>query len=100
MFLEYCAVCHGKDGKGGGPAAEALKAQPANLTTLTQRNNGKFPGNKVYDTIKGDSATPSHGSREMPIWGDLFQSMNQGNRAIVQQRISNLTGYLESLQAK
>ncbi len=28
MYLNYCAVCHGKDGKGGGPAAEALKVSP------------------------------------------------------------------------
>ena len=28
MFKAYCAVCHGKDAKGGGPAAEALKVQP------------------------------------------------------------------------
>ena len=25
MYVEYCAVCHGTDGKGGGPAANALK---------------------------------------------------------------------------
>jgi mono/diheme cytochrome c family protein len=28
MFATYCAVCHGADGKGGGPAAAALKTQP------------------------------------------------------------------------
>ena len=22
MYTSYCAVCHGKDGKGGGPAAD------------------------------------------------------------------------------
>ena len=29
MYTAYCAVCHGKDGKGNGPAAEALKVRTA-----------------------------------------------------------------------
>ena len=28
MFLAYCAVCHGVDGKGQGPVASALKRRP------------------------------------------------------------------------
>lgn len=100
MFQEYCAVCHGRDGKGGGPAAAALKAPPADLTTLAQRNHHKFPSNKVFDTIKGDSNTPAHGSKEMPIWGDLFQSISHGSPAEVHQRISNLTDYIATLQTK
>ena len=28
MFGTYCAVCHGVDGKGNGPAAPALAKQP------------------------------------------------------------------------
>src|SRR5581483_4785537 len=70
MFNEYCAVCHGKDAKGDGPAATALKKSPADLTSLTRRNQGKFPEAKVFSVIKGDSNVAAHGSREMPIWGD------------------------------
>jgi len=36
MFNTYCAVCHGKDGKGDGPAASEFKIPPANLTLLPQ----------------------------------------------------------------
>jgi len=28
MYTTYCAVCHGTDGKGAGPAASALKVPP------------------------------------------------------------------------
>ena len=28
LHTAYCAVCHGKDGKGGGPMAKALKVAP------------------------------------------------------------------------
>jgi mono/diheme cytochrome c family protein len=100
MFATYCATCHGTAGKGDGPAAPALKKAPANLTELTQRNSGKFPEMKVYGTIKGDSNTPAHGSREMPIWGSVFQSLSHGDQGQVQLRISNLTKYIESIQAK
>ncbi len=43
MYNSYCAVCHGKDGKGNGPAAEALKVPPTDLTSLAKNNGGKYP---------------------------------------------------------
>jgi mono/diheme cytochrome c family protein len=98
MFKTYCAACHGVDGKGDGPAGPALKKQPANLTDLTERNGGKFPDLKVFNTIKGDSDMPAHGSRDMPVWGNLFPSISRGNPAEVQMRIANLTDYIKSLQ--
>lgn len=98
MFTTYCAVCHGKSGKGDGPAATALKKTPANLTELTARSGGKYPELKVYSTIKGDADIPAHGSRDMPMWGTLFQSLSRGSSAEVQMRITNLTKYVESLQ--
>jgi len=100
MFKEYCAVCHGVEGKGNGPAATALKKTPANLTELAQRNGGKFPELKVYGTIKGDVEMPAHGSRDMPMWGSLFQSVSHGNQSEVQMRIANLTAYVQSIQGK
>jgi len=100
MYTSYCAVCHGKDGKGNGPAAEALKARPTNLTALTINNGGKFPSMKVASSIRGESATPAHGTAEMPIWGHLFRSMSGGHESEVQQRVANLTGYIETMQAK
>src|ERR1700747_3834949 len=42
MFASYCAVCHGADGKGNGPAASALKAPPTNLTALSKNDRGKY----------------------------------------------------------
>ena len=34
LFEFYCATCHGRDGKGAGPVAGALKTRPADLTAL------------------------------------------------------------------
>jgi len=100
MFKAYCAACHGADGKGNGPAAPALKKTPANLTELTARNGGKFPELQVFGTIKGEMETPAHGSRDMPIWGSVFSGVSHGNQGEIQLRISNLTAYVQSLQAK
>jgi len=100
MYKAYCAVCHGTDGKGNGPAAGALKATPADLTMLSKNNGGKFPDIKVSSTIRGEGNLAAHGTPEMPIWGSLFWGMSHGHEGEVQQRVANLTKYIESLQAK
>jgi mono/diheme cytochrome c family protein len=100
MFNSYCAVCHGKDGKGNGPAASAMKTSPTDLTLLAQKNAGKYPSAHVASVIKGQAMTPSHGSQDMPVWGPLFSSLSQGHESQVQQRITNLVAYIETLQAK
>jgi mono/diheme cytochrome c family protein len=100
MYTAYCAVCHGADGKGGGPAASALKVPPTDLTLLAKNNGGKYPAIKVSSTIHGEGGLPAHGSKDMPVWGSLFWSLSRGHEAEVQQRVSNLTKYIESLQAK
>jgi mono/diheme cytochrome c family protein len=100
MYTAYCAVCHGTDGKGGGPAASALKTPPTDLTLLSKNNGGKYPALKVSSAIRGEGALPAHGSKDMPVWGSLFWSMSAGHEGEVQQRVANLTNYIESLQAK
>jgi mono/diheme cytochrome c family protein len=100
MFSNYCAVCHGKDGKGNGPAASAMKTAPTDLTLLAQKSGGKYPASHVAAVLKGQAMTASHGSQDMPVWGPLFLIISQGNEAQVQQRISNLVAYVETLQAK
>jgi len=100
MFTTYCAVCHGADGKGGGPAVAALKNRPTDLTQLSAKNGGKFPELSVVATLSGKEVD-AHGSQEMPIWGDLFRSLGAGDRSdLVHMRIGNLTAYIGSIQAK
>ena len=99
MFATYCAVCHGPEGKGGGPAAVALKKQPTDLTRLALNNGGKYPEFLVLETLKG-RAVEAHGSQEMPIWGDLFKSLGTGEKNMIELRIVNLNWYVESLQGR
>jgi mono/diheme cytochrome c family protein len=100
MFDSYCAVCHGADGKGNGPAASALKSMPTDLTALSKNSGGKYPSLKVAAAIRGDANVPAHGTKDMPVWGSLFWGMSQGHEGEVQQRITNLTKYVETLQEK
>lgn len=100
MYKAYCAVCHGLDGKGDGPAVPALKTAPGDMTLLTKRNGGKFPELRVFNSIRGEVGVAAHGSREMPIWGSVFQDMNRSDTAQTPLRIRNLTKYIESIQQK
>jgi mono/diheme cytochrome c family protein len=100
MFKSYCAVCHGVDAKGGGPAASALKTPPPDLTVLAQKNGGKYPAAHVAAVIRGQADIASHGSKDMPMWGQLFSSISEGHESQVQQRVANLVEYIQSLQAK
>ena len=99
MFATYCAVCHGPTGMGNGPAAAALKKSPGDITKLAANNHGKFPEERVSNSIKGSIGIAAHGSNEMPIWGDLFKSLGSDN-AVTSLRISNLTDYIRSIQSK
>ena len=100
MFKSYCAVCHGVDGKGNGPAASAMKTPPTDLTELAKKSNGQYPASHVAAVIRGQAQTPSHGSQDMPVWGRLFSSISQGHEGQVQQRVTNLVNYIETLQVK
>jgi mono/diheme cytochrome c family protein len=100
MYKAYCAVCHGDNGKGNGPAAAALKTMPTDLTTLSKNNGGKFPDLKVASMIRGEGNVAAHGTPEMPVWGQLFWGMSHGHEGEVQQRVSNLTKYIGSMQEK
>jgi mono/diheme cytochrome c family protein len=101
MFNQYCAVCHGTDAKGGGPAAAALKTPPADLTTLAKRSSdGKFPRDRVATLLRTGAGVAAHGSSDMPTWGPLFKALDPQHDTTIQQRIANLDDYLVSIQAK
>ncbi|MBZ5720998.1 MAG: cytochrome c [Acidobacteriia bacterium] len=100
LFINHCASCHGEDAKGAGPAAIALKVQPPDLTALTKLNHGKFPYENIRKAINGETAVAAHGSREMPTWGVMFLAINGVNQHDAEQRITDLTGYLKSIQGK
>lgn len=99
-YNEYCAVCHGPSGKGDGPAAVALKKAPTDLTQLTKKNGGKYPDAKVSHYIAGEEVVAAHGSRDMPIWGTVFHSIDAQDKTVDGLRVYNLVEYIKTLQVE
>ena len=105
LYLEFCAVCHGKGGLGDGPAAGALTNTVPDLTTLAAENDGVFPREQVQNSIVGESRVISHGTIDMPIWGQVFEDARPDwkplrRQALAKQRVNNLTEYLATIQAE
>jgi len=100
MYANYCAPCHGLDGRGQGPVSQALRTPPMDLTVLTRNNHGKFPDAHIVNVLQNGVDVPSHGSLEMPVWGPILGKMNQTNPQDRLLRISNLSRYLETMQVK
>jgi len=99
-FKAYCAVCHGTEAKGNGPAAKALSKTPADLTTITKRHGGTFSQNDVENLILGTNEPLAHGTRDMPIWGPIFEAVNSTDPSLAKLRLSNLVSYLKSIQTQ
>jgi mono/diheme cytochrome c family protein len=100
LYKKHCAVCHGNDLKGTGPAPYPFKETTPDLTTLAERHAGKFPDAYVADVLRNGVVLPDHGPAEMPIWGMDFKARDRMDETQVTLRITNLSNYLKSLQAK
>ena len=97
-YLNLCASCHGKSGKGDGPMAPELTSKPIDLTQIARRNNGKFPFWHVYQTVDGRKIPRAHGGPEMPVWGSRYE-MFYGTVA-TREWLLAITFYLETIQEK
>ena len=109
-------VHHGANGKGGGSLAPVLNKAPANLTILAKKNNGVLPVGAIYGTFYGINEIMSHGTRDMPIWGnryapspetalvpkptDRFSVPTYEPDAVIRTRILAIIDYLNRIQEK
>ena len=96
-FDLYCASCHGRQGRGDGPTAAALRTKPADLTVLSRNNRGSFPRERVLAFIDGSSRSTAHGTSEMPVWGPTLRALDSSD-ARVTVRLRNLVAFVESIQ--
>ena len=100
LYRTYCAVCHGLAGIGNGPMAEQLRKSPADLTKFAARNGGVFPRSRLERIVEGRDV-PSHGTREMPVWGDVFRRLpDASGEASVRGRIEAILKYIEGMQER
>ena len=99
MFVNYCAPCHGVDGRGNGPMVAALRTTPVDLTVLSRNHQGEFPAKHLIAVLQFGVETSAHGSKAMPVWGPTFNGMDK-DRELTSLRISNIVHYVQTLQAK
>ncbi len=97
-FQQYCALCHGVDGRGMGPLTDedTMKKSAADLTLIAKRNGGVFPFSKVADTIRDGRGVSGHTPSRMMAWGKIFSADSDPYRATA--IIFELTRYVEGLQ--
>jgi len=104
-YLADCARCHGADGKGHVAAMREVRGyKSVDLTQLSKQNEGRFPRQKVYDTIAGRKRFPAHFIGDMPTWEVRYrkddQKLGPEAEARIKGRISALVDYIESIQEK
>jgi len=104
-YRVYCINCHGAKAKGDGTLAEMLVTRPADLTQLAKRNEDKYDADRVRDIIDGRKGVRGHGMKEMPVWGDVFQTSSlepsgsdETGEERSQRKVHELVLYLESIQ--
>ncbi len=104
-FRTYCASCHGRDARGDGNLAQYLTVTPSDLTRIAERRGGEFPRQEIAETIDGRRVAKGHGTREMPVWGDVFQSPLSADSGATeepedraQRKVAELVYFLETIQ--
>jgi len=63
VYQERCALCHGPEGKGDGPAAAGLNPKPRNHT------DGKYMNSRTDAQLL---EVIHHGKGAMPAWGGIL----------------------------
>ncbi len=100
LFRAWCRSCHGEEARGDGPMAEHLRPEPADLTLLSQKDGGQFYFGRVTAKIDGREKVKGHGSKDMPVWGEAFEVLDEeGGEEVVRAKIIAIVHYLRSIQA-
>jgi len=101
-FEQSCASCHGSDARGVGPASHLLAVPASDLTQLSEKYSGRFPVDELYSMIEGNEKVGAHGTREMPVWGNIWSEKDGRpvRREMVERRINELIEYLRSIQTE
>ena len=97
IFKKNCVQCHSENGKG--MMIDSLKTQTADLTQIMESRNAKeFPIVAIANIIDGRKMAKSHGSRVMPVWGEVFSKEEYLTEKEVKGKMAELIAYLMTIQ--
>jgi mono/diheme cytochrome c family protein len=104
IYGDFCATCHGAEGRGDGPMADVLAVEVPDLTRIAARAGGAFPRYDVVAKIDGRDPVVSHGGA-MPVWGPVFEGgeaafvrTEAGQPIVTSRGIAALVAWLEGVQ--
>ena len=96
-FDKYCAKCHGENAKG--IRIDTMKTQPADLTRIMDsRGVSEFPILQIAELIDGRMMSDAHGTRAMPIWGEVFSKEEYLTEKQIKGKMGELIAYLMTIQ--
>jgi len=82
IYTKSCVTCHGKSGKGDGPAAISFKQKPADFTDPEHSKYYSDQG-RIYIIKKGSAGTP------MPSWEGVLS----------ENEVQSVHAYIRSLRS-
>ena len=95
-FEEQCISCHGMNEIA--PTRTDLEKKAPDLTRIMERRRAKdFPIVEIAQIIDGRQWVKSHGEREMPVWGEVYDSLGM-DKDEIRGRKGELIAYLMSVQ--
>src|SRR3977135_1549450 len=71
VFARRCAVCHGPDGRGNGPAAPSLIPRPRDFTLGLYKFKSTSPGTPPTDDDLVNTVTNGLQASAMPYFRDI-----------------------------
>ena len=77
-------------GRGDGPVSRDLKVKVSDLTLLRSKNKGAYPLDRVMSSIDGSRSVRAHGTRNMPVWGEVFRQEHE------KEKYTELTSLLKA----
>lgn len=96
IYDQQCISCHGSDEMA--PTRTDLDPKAPDLTRIQERRKAKdFPIVEIAQVIDGRQWVKSHGPREMPVWGEVYDSLGM-DKDEIRGRKGELVAYLMSIQ--
>jgi len=83
-FIRFCSKCHGNEGKGDGPQADALTTKPRDFTDCARMK--AITDDTIFTAIK-EGGESVHLSKDMPAWKEGMDD----------DEIHDLVAYVRSL---